>query len=149
MPSACRSSAAAQRAAEYVDAMRTLWRDDVASFHGEFVDFDQMRVNPKPRDRRIPVVLGGNSDAALRRVAAWGDGWYGFNLADVEEAAGCASLLRSLCRAAGRDPAIFGWRWHCAIRCPTICAAGRRRHRRTGAGRQSPGRPHQGRGMGR
>ena len=110
----------AARTAEYVDAMRTVWRDDVASFHGEFVGFDQMRVNPKPRNRRIPVVLGGNSDAALRRVAEWGDGWYGFNLADVEEAADCASLLRSLCRAAGRDPRIFAWRWHCAIRCPPI-----------------------------
>ena len=94
----------AARTAEYVDAMRTLWRDDVASFHGEFADFEKVRVNPKPRNRRIPVVLGGNSDAALRRVAEWGDGWYGFNLADVEEAAGCASLLRSLCRAARRDP---------------------------------------------
>jgi alkanesulfonate monooxygenase SsuD/methylene tetrahydromethanopterin reductase-like flavin-dependent oxidoreductase (luciferase family) len=32
-------------------------------------------VNPKPlRDRQMPIVLGGNSDAALRRVAAWGDG---------------------------------------------------------------------------
>ena len=93
-----------QRTAEYVDAMRTVWRDDVASFHGEFVAFDKVRINPKPRNRHIPVVLGGNSDAALRRVAAWGDGWYGFNIADVEEAAGCTSLLRSLCRAAGRDP---------------------------------------------
>jgi probable F420-dependent oxidoreductase len=93
-----------ERIAEYIDAVRTLWRDDVASFRGEFVAFDRIRVNPKPRRRRIPVVLGGNSDAALRRVAAWGDGWYGFNLADVEEAAARVSLLRSLCRAAGRDP---------------------------------------------
>jgi probable F420-dependent oxidoreductase len=94
----------ADRTAEYVDAMRTLWRDDVASFQGEFATFDRIRVNPKPDRRRIPVVLGGNSDAALRRIAAWGDGWYGFNLADVEEAAERASLLRSMCRAAGRDP---------------------------------------------
>jgi probable F420-dependent oxidoreductase len=53
------------RTAEYVAAMRTLWRDDVASFGGEFVSFDSVRVNPKPvRDRLIPIVLGGNSDAA-------------------------------------------------------------------------------------
>ena len=74
----------AARTAEYVAAMRTLWRDDVASFHGDFVGFDEIRVNPKPvRDRRIPIVLGGNSDAALRRVVAWGDGWYAFNLDGV------------------------------------------------------------------
>ena len=66
--------------------MRTLWRDDIASFQGEFVRFDSVRVNPKPADgRSIPIVLGGNSDAALRRVAAWGDGWYGFNLAGVRK----------------------------------------------------------------
>lgn len=94
----------AARTAEYVEAMRTVWRDDVASFHGEFVDFDKVRMNPKPRNGRLPVVLGGNTDAALRRVAEWGDGWYGFNLADVEEAAVCASLLRGMCRAARRDP---------------------------------------------
>jgi alkanesulfonate monooxygenase SsuD/methylene tetrahydromethanopterin reductase-like flavin-dependent oxidoreductase (luciferase family) len=35
------------------------------------VAFDSVRVNPKPlRDRQVPIVLGGNSDAALRRVAA-------------------------------------------------------------------------------
>ncbi|MCZ0729064.1 LLM class F420-dependent oxidoreductase [Mycolicibacterium iranicum] len=93
-----------RRLAEYVAAMRTLWRDDVASFSGEFVSFDRVRVNPKPHGRSIPVVLGGNSDAALRHVAEWGDGWYGFNLADVEEAAFRASKLRSLCREVGRDP---------------------------------------------
>ena len=93
------------RTTEYVDAMRTLWRDDIASFKGEFVAFDRIRVNPKPlHHNRIPVVLGGNGDAALRRVAAWGDGWYGFNLVDVEEAAMCASTVRSMCRTAGREP---------------------------------------------
>ena len=45
------------RTAEYVAAMRALWADDVASFSGEFVRFDAVRVNPKPvRARRIPVV---------------------------------------------------------------------------------------------
>jgi probable F420-dependent oxidoreductase len=93
-----------KRAAEYVAAMRALWRDDVASFEGEFVSFDSVRVNPKPpRDRRIPVVLGGNSDAALRRVAAWGDGWYGFNLDGVDAAGERLATLGELCREAGRD----------------------------------------------
>jgi probable F420-dependent oxidoreductase len=93
------------RTAEYVAAMRTLWRDDVASFDGEFVAFDSVRVNPKPvRNRAIPIVLGGNSDAALRRAAAWGDGWYGFNVDDVISAAERIATLRTLCRRAGRDP---------------------------------------------
>lgn len=92
------------RTTEYVAAMRTLWRDDIASFDGEFVAFDSVRVNPKPADgRTIPIVLGGNSDAALRRVAAWGDGWYGFNLAGVADAADRIAFLREQCAEYGRD----------------------------------------------
>jgi probable F420-dependent oxidoreductase len=95
----------AARTVEYVQAMRTLWRDDVASFDGEFVQFDSVRVNPKPvGGRSIPIVLGGNSDAALRRVAAWGDGWYGFNLDGVREVAERIAFLRRLCGKSGRDP---------------------------------------------
>lgn len=93
----------AHRAAEYVAAIRNLWSDDVASFSGEFVSFDRIRVKPRPQHGVVPVICGGNSDAALERVAAWGDGWYGFNLVDVEEAATRISLLRRLCREAGRD----------------------------------------------
>src|SRR5689334_13610801 len=92
------------RTKEYVDAIRTLWRDDVASFDGEFVHFDSVRVNPKPvRDRRIPIVVGGNSDAALRRAAAWGDGWYGLYLAGVDEVADRVAFLRAQCVEHGRS----------------------------------------------
>jgi alkanesulfonate monooxygenase SsuD/methylene tetrahydromethanopterin reductase-like flavin-dependent oxidoreductase (luciferase family) len=93
------------RTEEYVEAIRTLWRDDVASFDGEFVGFDSVRVNPKPvHDRRIPIVIGGNSDTALRRVAAWGDGWYGFNLDDVDAVARCVTYVRAQCAESGRAP---------------------------------------------
>jgi probable F420-dependent oxidoreductase len=96
----------AARTAEYVAAMRTLWRDDVATFDGEFVRFDAVRVNPKPfANGRIPVVVGGNSDGALRRVAAWGDGWYGFNLDGVGAVAERIAILKRLCGERGRDPA--------------------------------------------
>jgi probable F420-dependent oxidoreductase len=92
-----------ERTAEYVAAMRTLWSDDVASFSGEFARFDGVRVNPKPvNGRRIPVVAGGNSDAALRRVAAFADGWYGFNL-PADAVAGRISTLAENCRSRGRS----------------------------------------------
>jgi probable F420-dependent oxidoreductase len=91
-----------RRTAEYIAAMRSLWSHDVASFDGEFVQFDAVRVNPKPlRDRRIPIVVGGNSDAALHRVAAFGDGWYGFNL-PVDAVAERISALAAHCQQHGR-----------------------------------------------
>jgi probable F420-dependent oxidoreductase len=82
-----------RRTAEYVAAIRTLWADDVASFSGEFTRFESVRVNPKPvRGRRIPVVIGGNSDRALERAAAFADGWYGFNLPAAAVAERVAAL---------------------------------------------------------
>src|SRR3954453_3579418 len=91
------------RTAENVAAMRALWREDGAAFRGEVAAFDAIRVNPRPvRDRRIPVVVGGNSDAALRRAAAWGDGWYGFNLPGVDAVRERVDHLRSRASAAGR-----------------------------------------------
>ena len=93
----------AARTAEYIAALRTLWSQDVATFHGEFVHFDAVRVYPKPvRGGRIPVVAGGNSDAALRRVAALADGWYGFSLT-VTEAVERAGVLAAYCRERGRS----------------------------------------------
>lgn len=92
-----------KRLDEYVAAMRTLWRDDVATFHGDFVDFESVRVNPRPvHDRRVPVFLGGNGDKALARAAAYGDGWYGFNLS-VQEVAERLQVLRRLCDERERD----------------------------------------------
>jgi probable F420-dependent oxidoreductase len=94
------------RTDEYLVAMRTLWRDDPASFTGEFVNFADIRVNPKPvrDDGRIPIIIGGNSDAALRRAARTGDGWYGFNLTNTAHANERITRLRTLCQSAGRDP---------------------------------------------
>lgn len=81
------------RTEEYVAAMRALWREDVASFTGDFVRFDSIRVNPKPCGASIPIIFGGNSDAALRRAATLGDGWYGFNLDGVPEVADRLAFL--------------------------------------------------------
>src|ERR1700729_2372980 len=95
----------AARTVEYAQAIRTVWREDSASFAGRFVDFDSIRVSPKPvRDRRLPIVFGGNSDPALARVAAHGDGWYGFNLESVAAVDDRITTLRRQCARVGRDP---------------------------------------------
>ena len=46
------------RTASYVAAMRTLWAQDVASFESEFVSFSSIRVNPKPVQEALPVIVG-------------------------------------------------------------------------------------------
>jgi probable F420-dependent oxidoreductase len=95
----------AGRNREFVEVMRTLWSEDVSSFDGEIVHFREVRSYPKPvRGRKVPIVLGGNSDAALERVVEYGDGWYGFNL-PMGEAADRIEVLRSRCQRQGRDPA--------------------------------------------
>ncbi len=83
--------------------MRILWSGDVSSYEGEFVRFDRVRSYPNPSRGTIPVVLGGNGDTALARVARYGDGWYGFNVA-VGELAGRLDFLRDACREHGRPP---------------------------------------------
>jgi probable F420-dependent oxidoreductase len=95
----------ARRTEEYVDVMRTLWSSRDSSHHGEFVQFEEVRCFPKPHlGRTIPVVLGGNSDAALARVARYGDGWYGFDL-PIDDVAERIGMLSELCRDQGRDVA--------------------------------------------
>ncbi|MFJ9852786.1 LLM class F420-dependent oxidoreductase [Streptomyces sp. NPDC101150] len=91
-----------RRAEEYLAAMRTLWAEDPASFTGEFTRFHAIRVNPKPlRGGRLPVVVGGNSDAALRRAATLAEGWYGFNV-PVADVPAHIAVLADECARHGR-----------------------------------------------
>ena len=64
------------RTDEYIEAMRTLWDVDHASFRGDFVSFDQVSSNPKPVAGQIPVFVGGHSDAAARRAGRLGEGFF-------------------------------------------------------------------------
>ncbi|MBB3753962.1 putative F420-dependent oxidoreductase [Mycolicibacterium sp. BK634] len=111
------------RTADYVAAMRSIWCSDIASHTGEFAAFEKIRVNPKPRAGAIPILCGGNSDAALRRVACWGDGWYGFNLLDVDDVAAKVTTLHRLCTESGRDSDEL--RVAVALRQPDPSQAGR------------------------
>jgi probable F420-dependent oxidoreductase len=74
-----------KRCDEYVEAMRALWSQHRATYHGEFVDFTDVVFFPKTHRQPGPrIQIGGNSDAALRRVARLGDGWHGWKLTPDE-----------------------------------------------------------------
>ncbi|EUA87943.1 F420-dependent oxidoreductase family protein [Mycobacterium ulcerans str. Harvey] len=104
------------RTAEYVAAMRTLWRDDLASFTGEFVRFDSVRVNPKPvRDRRVPVMVGAT---AMRRCAASRPGRMAGTASTSTALAPSAS---GLARSTGCVPSRAATVMSCG--CPSPCAA--------------------------
>ncbi len=65
-----------RRLDEMIPALRALWRGGMVEHKSEFYDFGPLRIEPVP-DRPLPVYIGGDSDAALRRAARLGDGWIG------------------------------------------------------------------------
>jgi probable F420-dependent oxidoreductase len=89
---------------ERVLAMKALWTQEQASFHGEFVNFDPTWMWPKPEQKpHPPVLLGGGTDHTLRRVVSYCDGWLpigrgGFDAAKEIE------RLRRAAEAGKRDP---------------------------------------------
>ena len=90
------------RTEEYLEVMRRLWMDEVSSFEGEFYSLPTCRQSPKPvQSPYPPVIFGGESDAALGRVARKGDGWFGFNLTP-DAAAERISTLEKMLDATGR-----------------------------------------------
>jgi len=62
--------------AERVEAMKAIWTQEEASYHGEHVEFDRIWSWPKPAQRpHPPVLVGGNGPTVLDRVLRFGDAW--------------------------------------------------------------------------
>ncbi len=89
---------------EYIAAMRALWSGPHAEFHGEFVDFEPATCSPRPVNGNIPVLVGGDTDAAIRRAVRIADGYFPGE-GDHERLAALLGRLRSAAEDAGRDPA--------------------------------------------
>ena len=84
-----------ERCRSYLEVCRRLWRDPVSSHHDRFYTLPACRAYPKPvQQPHPPIHFGGESDAALARVADLGQGWYGFDL----DAAAFAERVQSLAR---------------------------------------------------
>jgi probable F420-dependent oxidoreductase len=93
-----------ERGARTDDAMRALRRlfaQSPASYHGRFSSFDGVSIDPRPvQPGGPPLWVGGRSDAAIRRAATLGDGWMPLWISPERYAEGLASLLE---QAGGRE----------------------------------------------
>lgn len=86
---------------ERVEAIKTIWTQDAAEYHGDLVDFGPMSSWPKPVQKpHPPVILGGSGPKILDRVVRYGDGWMpnrGDVIVRIPE-------LQEMAKAAGREP---------------------------------------------
>ena len=107
-------------------AMREIWRNDEATFHGDFVNFDRIWSWPKPvQPGGVPLFFGGNSPGSEERALEYGDGWGPIALPDIPE------RVRAF-RAAGHDMPVV------AFGVATDAAG----HRGARERRHEPRRPH-------
>ena len=90
------------RVNEAIDAVRTLWRDTPASFHGRFTRFDGVSIDPKPVQQLPPIWIGGRSDAALARAGRQGDGWMSY-VVQADRYAQSLDKIRAAAATAGRS----------------------------------------------
>lgn len=84
-----------------IEALRSLWRDDVSSHRGTHSSFTDVHSFPKPTNGTIPVVVGGHSKPAARRAGRLGDGFFP---ADPRHLPELVPVLRAAAVDAGRDP---------------------------------------------
>ena len=91
------------RTDEYVAAMRALWSQQPASFHGEHVDFDDCILLPAPAAGTIPVHVGGHTEVSARRAGRLGDGFFP-GKGSHEELAQLFDVVRRSAEEHGRDP---------------------------------------------
>lgn len=80
---------------EYLAAIVELWTSDSPAFSGRYVSFSDIAFEPKPvRKPHLPIWIGGDADAALRRAAKFGSGWWGF-LTPPEQIAERVDFIKS------------------------------------------------------
>jgi probable F420-dependent oxidoreductase len=94
---------------ERILAMKEIWTQEEAEFHGEFVNFDKMWAHPKPVQRpHPPILMGGDGPTTFDRVVEYCDGW--MPISGRPQSGGPSlqekiAMLRRQAEEAGRDPA--------------------------------------------
>ena len=93
-----------RRLDETIEAMRVLWRDEWATYHGKHENFENVHIDTKPfRAEGVPILIGGSTEVAAQRAGRLGDGWYPYVISPEEFGKG-VETIRTTARAAGRDP---------------------------------------------
>ena len=104
------------RLEEMIEALRVLWSDEHASFHGKYYSFDDVNLSPKPAQQPCPIYIAGTPrptqigergvERSLRRIARYADGWM-TNQIDLAMFQDYLGRLRGLLVEEGRDPNEF------------------------------------------
>jgi probable F420-dependent oxidoreductase len=96
------------RMRESVEAMKAIWTNEVAEYHGDQIDFGPMYQNPKPvQSPHPPVHVGGVFPGALHRAIAWADGWMPIGGRGPDDAIDWLAEADQACADAGRDRSGF------------------------------------------
>jgi probable F420-dependent oxidoreductase len=89
---------------ETVEATRTLWTEEEASYRGDYIQFEPVWANPKPlQDGGPPIFLGAMGPLGRKHAAAWADGWYPVDVA-MGDVATTLETFKEEVRQEGRDP---------------------------------------------
>jgi len=105
-----------ERLEEMIQALRVLWSDEHASFHGKYYSFDDVNLLPKPAQQPCPIYIAGTPrptqigergvERSLRRIARYADGWM-TNQIELAMFQDYLGRLRELLVEEGRDPNEF------------------------------------------
>ena len=98
-----------KRTDEMLEVMKRLWTEEHVSHHGRFFSFDDVTLLPQPAQKPYPPIwVAGRSEAAMRRAAVSGDGWYPY-LFTVRRLKATNETVRNFAAEAGRDLTGFHW----------------------------------------
>ena len=92
---------------EYVNIFKEVWTAELASFNGNYTSFSGIKLSPKPSQTpHPPILVGGESNAALKRAAKVGDGWYPEQFPRVDSIDMLTDIINRLdtyCKENGRN----------------------------------------------
>lgn len=98
-----------RRTDEMLEVMKRLWQEEGVSHRGRFFEFDDVTLLPRPAQRPYPPIwVSGRSEAAMRRAALHGDGWYPY-LFTNRRIKHSNDLVRQFAAEAGRE--LLGFHW--------------------------------------